>query len=70
MQNGYHASHPTQPQQPSTSITGETEIRHLPFDDIKNLGNILQEGEQWKDLMYSIPGPKEGNRRFDRSDVE
>ena len=70
MQNGHHAPHRSQPQQPSRSITGETEIRHLPFDDIKQLGNILQEGEEWKKLMRIIPGSKEGGRRFDMSDVE
>ena len=70
MHNGHHAPHPTQPQQPQRSITGETEIRHLPFDDIKQIGNILQEGEEWKKLMRIIPGAKEGGRRFDMSDVE
>ena len=70
MQNGYHIPDPTQPQQPPRSISAETEIRHLPFDDIKKLGDILQEDNQWKELMCSIPGHKEGGKRFDKSDVE
>ena len=69
MQNGYHSSHPAQPEKPpQRNISAETEIRHLPPHDIKNLGNIL--GEEWKELMYSIPGSKSGNKRFDMSDVE
>ena len=70
MPNGYDTSYHTQPQPPPRSITGETEIRHLPFDHIKTLGNILQEGEQWKKLMSIIPGGKEGGVRFEMSDIE
>ena len=70
MHNGHHAPHPTQPQKTPRSITGETEIRHLPFDDIKQIGNILQEGEEWKKLMSIIPGGKEGGVRFEMSDIE
>ena len=70
MHNGYHhSSAPNPPEKPPRAIiTAETEIRHLPPHDIKNLGNIL--GEEWKELMYSIPGSKSGNKRFDMSDVE
>ena len=70
MQNGYHSSQPVPSQPIPQSITGDTEIRHLSPHHMKNLGNILAEDDQWKELMYEIPGAKAGNKRFDTSDVE
>ena len=70
MQNGYHSSSSTKLQQEPRSITGDTEIRHLPPHHMKNLGNILAENDEWKKLMLEIPGFKAGNKRFDTSDVE
>ena len=69
MHNGYHSSS-TQLQEDTQSITGDTEIRHLPPHHMKNLGNILAENDEWKKLMLEIPGLKADYKRFDNNDVE
>ena len=47
----------------------QKEIRELPVEHIKKLGDILAEDHQWKDLMSQIPGTKSGGKRFDTQDV-
>ena len=47
----------------------QKEIRELPVEHIKKLGDILAEDHQWKDLMSQIPGTKSGGKRFDRCTV-
>ena len=70
MHNEYHSSSSTQLQEDTQSITGDTEIRHLPPHHMKNLGNILAENDEWKKLMLEIPGLKADYKRFDNNDVE
>ena len=52
------------------SINDETEIRHLPPNQIKHLGDLLAEDDEWKEFMRSIPGTQSGQGRFDTTDVE
>ena len=70
MENGYSLHDPVQTMQPSQQIHEQTELRHLPAHHIKNLGDILEEEDQWKSIMTRIPGAKSGNKRFDNNDVE
>jgi hypothetical protein len=70
MENGYSPRDPIRALQPSQQIHEQTELRHLPAHHIKNLGDILEEDDQWKSIMSRIPGAKAGNKRFDSNDVE
>ena len=77
MENGYSFRGPTQaiPTLFGTMRTTpagieQKEIRELPPEHIKKLGDILAKDDQWKEFMSEIPGTKSGRKRFDTNDVE
>ena len=70
MENGHNSRGHTQTLL-TTAYSGleQKEIRELPVEHIKKLGDILAKDDQWKDLMSQIPGTKSGRKRFDTNDV-
>ena len=70
MENRHHLQESNQATRPVQASLEQKEIRHLPVEHIKKLGDILAEDDQWIEFMSNIPGGKAGRKRFDKDDVE
>lgn len=53
----------------SGTLTGQTELRHLPYPKILELARILDRHEAWKKLMDHIPKDLNDNDNVSTSEI-